>query len=53
MQVKRAGYEETIARLRHNHERHAQVKQQDLDTSMMVEANLLAQLDQMRADYDA
>ena len=53
LQVQGAIDKETIERLRQTHERHAHVKQMDLDTAMIVERNMLLGQEKMREDYEA
>ena len=44
---------ETIELIRATHERHADVKERDLNIAMEVERQLLAQQDTLRNEYEA
>ena len=53
LRIEKAADREMFERLRVTHERHAVLKQRDLDIARTVEDQLLKQQDTMRATYEA
>ena len=45
--------DQTIETLRATHERHAHVKQKELDIAMVVERNMILEQEKIRAEYEA
>lgn len=53
LRIEKAADKQLIERLRVTHERHADVKDRDLQISMEVEKQLLAQQESLQKDYEA